>query len=131
MEWLYRWICKHCSRLDIRRPRNKYDDVHRAHLSYSKKRKRKAHVPVCSERRLLHLLEKQIQQINDLYQKCKSKIILSPDYQKRFFVIKKLLAQEKELFNGKKIMDRIVGIKCHYLRPIVRHKETKTVEFGA
>lgn len=131
VEWLYRWICKHCSQLHIRRPRNKYDDVHRAYLSYSKKRKRKASHTRMLKRRLLHLLEKLIQQINDLHHKYKSKITLSPDYHKRFSVIKKVLVQGKELFNGKKVSDRIVSIDRHYLRPIVRGKETKTVEFGA
>lgn len=55
------------------------------------------------EKRLLHLLEKLIEQINNLPPKYKSKITLSPDYHKRFSVIKKVLAQEKELFNGKKV----------------------------
>ena len=35
-------ICRHCSDLVIRRPRNKYTDVAASYLSYCKKRKRKA-----------------------------------------------------------------------------------------
>lgn len=39
--------------------------------------------------------------------------------------------QEKDLFEGKKLGDSIVSIDRHYVRPIVRGKETKSVEFGA
>ncbi len=62
--WLHRHLCKHCQTLHIQRPRNKYLDVRRAYLAYSKLRKR-------------------------------------------------------------------MSIDRHYLRPIIRGKETKSVEFGA
>ena len=42
-----------------------------------------------------------------------------------------LQEKEKEMFAGKKVCDRIVSIDRHYVRPIVRGKETKSVEFGA
>ena len=35
------------------------------------------------------------------------------------------------MFEGRKVNDRIVSIDRHYVRPIVRGKETKSVEFGA
>lgn len=35
------------------------------------------------------------------------------------------------MFEGRKVCDRIVSIDCHYTRPIVKGKETKSVEFGA
>ena len=47
------------------------------------------------------------------------------------FPIRKVLVQEKEMFEGRKVSDRIVSIDRHYVRPIVRGKETKSVEFGA
>ena len=40
-------------------------------------------------------------------------------------------ASEKNLFEGRKVNDRIVSLDRHYVRPIVRGKETKSVEFGA
>lgn len=131
VEWLHRWLCKHCRELHIRRPRNKYDEIRRAYLSYSKKRKRKTSHTRMLKRRLLHLLEKLIGQTNTLHHTYKGEITLFPDYQKRFSVIKKVLSQGKELFKGEKVTDRIVSIDRHYLRPIVRGKETKAVEFGA
>ncbi len=41
------------------------------------------------------------------------------------------LYKKKEMFEGRKVSDRIVSIDRHYVRPIVRGKETKSVEFGA
>ena len=35
------------------------------------------------------------------------------------------------MFEGQKVNDRIVSIDRHYISPIVRGKETKSVEFGA
>ena len=35
------------------------------------------------------------------------------------------------MFEGRKVSDRIVSVDRHYVRPIVRGKETKSVEFGA
>ena len=35
------------------------------------------------------------------------------------------------MFEGRKVNDRIVSIDRHYVRPIVRGKETKSVKFGA
>ena len=48
----------------------------------------------------------------------------TPDYQKRLSVIRK-----KELFEGRKVSGRIVSIDRHYVRPIVRGKETKPALF--
>ncbi len=42
-----------------------------------------------------------------------------------------LQEKEKEMFARKKVSDHIVSIDRHYVRPIVRGKETKSVEFGA
>ncbi len=56
---------------------------------------------------------------------------IAQDYQKRLSIIRKVLVQEKDLFEGRKVSDRIVSIDRHYVRPIVRGKEIKSVEFGA
>ena len=58
-------------------------------------------------------------------------VTLSSDYQRRFSVIQTVLEQGKNLFAGQKVSNRIVSIDRHYLRPIIRGKETKSVEFGA
>ena len=58
-------------------------------------------------------------------------VTLSSDYQRRFSVIQTVLEQGKNLFAGQKVSNRIVSIDRHYLRPIIRGKETKSVELGA
>ena len=50
---------------------------------------------------------------------------------KNVFPSSEKFLQEKEMFEGRKVSDRIVSIDRHYVRPIVRGKETKPVEFGA
>lgn len=57
--------------------------------------------------------------------------VASRSFRKRFPVIRRVLEQEKALFAGQKVSDRIVSVDKPHLRPIVRGKETKTVEFGA
>jgi hypothetical protein len=47
-------------------------------------------------------------------------------------VIRKVLSQQKKIFEtGSSVPDRIVSISKSYIRPIVRGKEVKPVEFGA
>ena len=45
------------------------------------------------------------------------------DYQKHLSIIRKVLVQEKKIFEGRKVSDRIVSIDRHYVRPIVRGKD--------
>lgn len=59
-----------------------------------------------------------------------NRLALSSDYQRCFSVIQTVLEQGKNLFGGKKVSNRIVNIDRHYLRLIIRGKETKFVEFG-
>ena len=129
--WLHRHLCKHCRTLHIQRLRNKYLDISRAYLAYSKLRKRRKSQTRMIKRRLLQLLEKLLDQVEQLHSSYRNRLTLSPDYQRRFSVIQTVLEQGKNLFAGKKVSNRIVSIDRHYLRPIIRGKETKSVEFGA
>lgn len=129
--WLHRHLCKHCRRLHIQHPRNKYLDVSRAYLAYSKLRKRRKSQTRMITRRLLQLLEKLLDQLEQIHSSYRNRLTLSSDYQRRFSVIQTVLEQGKNLFAGKKVSNRIVSIDRHYLRPIIRGKETKSVEFGA
>ena len=131
IEWVYRHICRHCRELGIRRPRNKYKNVAETYLSYCKKRKRKASRTRMLKRRMLRLLEKILIQRDEIHRENGTSLRYTQDYQKRLSIIRKVLLQEKEMFEGRKVSDRIVSIDRHYVRPIVRGKETKSVEFGA
>ena len=131
LEWLYRHICRHCREPGIRRPRNKYADVADAYLSYCKKRKRKASSTRMLKRRMIRLLEKLLIQRDEIHREYGASLRYTQDYQNRLSIIRKVLVQEKEMFEGRKVSDRIVSIYRHYVRPIVRGEETKSVEFGA
>ena len=127
IEWLLRHICQHCGELGIRRPRNKYADVEASYLSYSKKRKRKVSRTRMIKRRMIRLLEKLLIQRDGIHREYGVSLRYTPDYRKRLSVIRKVLVQEKEMFEGRKVSDRIVSIDRHYVRPIVRGKENKSV----
>ena len=129
LEWLYRHICRHCRELGIRHPRNKYADVADAYLSYCKKRK--ASSTRMLKRRMIRFLENLLIQRDEIHREYGASLRYTQDYQKRLSNIRKVLVQEKEMFEGRKVSDRIVSIDRHYVRPIVRGEETKSVEFGA
>ena len=131
LEWFYKHICLHCMDLGIRRPRNKYANVSESYLSYCKKRKRKTSRTRMPKRRMIKLPEKLLIQMDEIHREYGTSLRYTSDYQKRLSIIRKVLVQEKEMFEGRKVSDRIVSIDRHYVRPIVQSKETKSVEFGA
>jgi hypothetical protein len=94
-----------------------------------KKRKNKRKVLT---RALLHLLNKINGQL-DFVEKMIPQSFLSTRYRRRRSTIKLIYKQQQEMFvNGlKRIKDRIVSIDKPYVRPIIRGKENKLVEFGA
>ena len=122
---------RHCWELGIRRPRNKYRNVSESYLSYCKKRKRKLSRTRMLKRRMIRLLEKLLIQRDEIHREYGVSLRYTKDYRKRLSIIRKVLVQEKEMFEGRKVSDRIVSIDRHYIRPIVRGKEIKSVEFGA
>ena len=82
-------------------------------------------------RRLLKLLSKLLSQwyrLCKLYSPC---ISLSAEQEKRLSAIRAVFRQQSALFSGKEVRHRIVSIDRPYLRPIIRGKENKRVEFGA
>ena len=87
VEWLHRQIIGQCSELHIRRPRNKFDDVSRVYLSYCKKRRRKTSRTRMLKRRLLHLLEKLLLQIDEIRKVHGSELSHTSDYQRRLAIM--------------------------------------------
>ncbi len=80
---------------------------------------------------MIRLLEKLLIQRDEIHREYGTLLRYTWDYRKRLSIIRKVLVQEKEMFVGRKVSDRIVSLDRHYVRPIVRSKETKSVEFGA
>lgn len=129
--WLQALMAKTCKDLKEYLPRNKYHDIDRARLAYAKKRKHSQKETKKMRRRLLALLEKQVSQWNRLRKIYSCDIALSEEQQKRLMALNDVLIQQRALAIGKEVQHRIVSIDRPYLRPIVRGKENKRVEFGA
>lgn len=81
-------------------------------------------------KKLLKFLLKLIQHINELQQKYR--VTLSHKQRQKLYTIIRIYQQQHNKLYGhvKEIKDRIVSLSKPYIRPIVRGKETKTVEFG-
>lgn len=130
-EWLHKLLQKTCREQGERLPRNKYNEVAKARLAYAKQRKPKKSATRRMQHRLLKLLGKLIGQWNCLCRLYASVIHLSAEQDKRIMAIKEVHRQQTDHFNKKEVKHRIVSIDRPYIRPIVRGKENKRVEFGA
>ena len=130
-EWIYGQIKRINKYIKGRMPRSKYTEQKDKYLIYSKMRKKSHKKTRRRIQSLLYLLEKLLGQLSDIQKKLPQNITIPNRFYTRETIIKKILEQQTELFEGNKIKDRIVSISKSYIRPIVRGKETKRVEFGA
>ena len=131
-EWSYKQLKLICKYLKIRMPRNKYEDQWNKYNNYSHKRKKTHKETNKRTRSLLYLLDKVVVQLRDVEQANKSKLNMPDKYYSRLKIVGKVLKQQQEIFQtGMSVPDRIVSISKSYIRPIVRGKEVKAVEFGA
>ena len=77
-------------------------------------------------------MEKLIGQLDELERDHSKKLSFDGFYHKRHNIIKSVLNQQRQMYdNSGSVSERIVSIDKHYIRPIVRGKEIKAVEFGA
>ena len=61
-----------------------------------------------------------------------AKLSYQKKYYQRIKTIRKILTQQQTMFaTGESVKERIVSVDKSYIRPIVRGKEVKKVEFGA
>jgi hypothetical protein len=131
-EWSYNQLKLICKRLKIRMPRNKYEEQWSKYDVYSHKRKKTHKETLRRTRSLLYLLRKLIGLLSEIEDQYHDQLGLPGKYYERLKVIRKVLRQQQEIFEtGGSVPDRIVSISKSYIRPIVRGKETKAVEFGA
>ena len=134
-EKAYSIMCTACQRLGIHRPRTKYLDVEKANLTYAKQRKHNKSQRRRITRRLIMLLGKVLVEIRKLCRDHDSENVLTGKEKNVIEIITKVYRQQKNHFENdaprESIPDRIVSISKPYVRPIVRGKESKNVEFGA
>ena len=130
-QWVHELLKKTGKGLGERLPRSKYNDVDKARLSYAKQRKHKKSDTCKLLRRLLNLLKKLLGQWNKLVKQHTVGIVLTAEQHKRLSACREVMRQQRDLFNKREVKHRIVSIDRPYLRPIIRGKENKRVEFGA
>lgn len=133
-EWVYeKMIFKWCKLLEIKRPRSKYTDQKKKQRAYDQKKRKTYKQALKRKKALVYLLEKglgQLQELLNVYPQIHEK---TPPYHYDYLrTIKKVLEQQEFLLThpAKELKGRIVSLHKPYLRPIVRGKENKRVEFG-
>ena len=135
IEKSYSMMCELSQRIGIHRPRTKYLDVEKANMGYVKQRKHSKSQQRKLIRRLIHLLGKILSEIRKMMREHYGEELLTIREQSTLDIVTKVYRQQKNHFNSndprESIPDRIVSISKPYVRPIVRGKEVKNVEFGA
>ncbi len=129
VSWLHQQLLKSCKTLGVKMIRSRFTKWKKRYLGFSKMRRKTQAKRKSLIRALLKLLDKFLTFEKTLH---KSNILYPARYYKKIAVITKIYEQQKYHFEtGEKIKNRIVSISKDYLRPIVRGKEIKKVEFGA
>ncbi len=104
------------------------------YLSFSKKKRKTKKQVRKMQKKLLQYLRRNIKQVSKLTSNAKELgESISADIETTLATIEKIYAQQKEMYTQKKksIEHRIVSLHRPYVRPIVRGKNGKDVEFGA
>lgn len=133
-EWLFNHIGVCCKHAGIKPPRSKYKLQKGKQQNYMKQR-RKTHKQERRRRRaLLYWVQRGIDLLQALLQQVPSlQEHLASDFYQQLRLVKTIYAQQQYHFHHPKasIADRVVSLYKPYIRPIVRGKENKRVEFGA
>ncbi len=130
VHWTYHQMKTLCKSLRIKLPRTKYIKWNKRYISYSKTRRKTYKNRQKLTRSLLWLLEKVNKELGIIERQYDFE--MPKLYYERRIIIKKVYRQQKQYFKtGNPPKNRIISISKSYLRPIVRGKEVKPVEFGA
>lgn len=135
IEKSYKIMCDVSKRAGIHRPKTKYLDVEKANMGYVKQRKHSKSQTRRLTRRLVNLLGKILKEIRRMEREHSDSNLLTDKEKKVIDIITKAYRQQKNHFESndprESIPNRIVSLAKPYVRPIVRGKEVKNVEFGA
>jgi hypothetical protein len=130
VEWLHDLLGPICKEIGTPVPRSKYLKWKKRYVSYSKMRRKTKKKKRALTRSLLLLLNKFSNELDRL--EAQYGIAMTKDQYRRRATAKKIYSQQHAYFyRGIKPKARIVSLDKDYIRPIVRGKETKAVEFGA
>lgn len=131
-EWIFeKQLFKICKFLSIKRPRSKYQQQRQKYLSYERKKKKTYKEGERRKKSLIYLLDKGIKQLQEVLNKYREVELDAAQYQ-YLKTIKMVLEQQTFLQShpAKELKNRIVSLPKPYVRPIIRGKENKRVEFG-
>lgn len=132
VDWCYGQLKLSCKYLKIRTPRTKYLKQKERYSYYSRKRRKSKKERKVLTRSLLHLLGKLLFLLEETRRNHSGEFIMPARYYRQIKIIRTVLSQQQEIFETEKsVPDRIVSLSKSYIRPIVRGKEVKPVEFGA
>lgn len=130
MLWLHKQVYSECKRQKCRQPRTKFKKWVARAISYSKMRRKTKKKRRSLTRALLKLVAKLDYELTQLEKTSTRKF--TKQYEERRTAIKLILEQQHHKFHeGQRPKGALVSIDKPYIRPIVRGKEVKPVEFGA
>lgn len=132
IDWMYGQLKLTCKHLRIPTPRTKYLEQREKYFAYMRMRKKPWKQTTRRIKSLLYLLNKLIEELDKIEDQHRTYLKFPEKYYQKRRVIRKVLAKQQEMFSSvtHSIPDKIVSISKSYIRPIVRGKETKKVEFG-
>jgi len=131
VNWIYSQLKKLCKEHRLRMPRTKYKKWVPRYISYSKMKQKRKKKRRSLTRALLRLLAKLIKELDGL-EKNYGIVSKHERYEKRRQTIRTILNQQgPKFYEGVRPKNAVVSIDKPHIRPIVRGKETKQVEFGA
>jgi hypothetical protein len=108
--------------------------AHRAYLNFTKKKRKTKKQIRRMHKRLLQYVRRNLQQVTTVLEKAQTLgHTLPAAIVKKIETVQALYDQQKEMYDEKKkaIANRIVSLAKPYVRPVVRGKSGKDVEFGA
>ena len=130
VDWLHGLLGKTCKEVGEAMPRSKYLKWNKRYVSYSKMKRKTKKKKRALTRSLLLLVDKFSNELDRL--EAQYRIAGTKEQYRRRATAKKIHDQQHNYFHrGEKPKNRIVSLDKDYIRPIVRGKETKAVEFGA
>lgn len=131
-EHVYQMIQDSRKKKNLRKSRSNFESKKIEFLDYQKRRKKSKRLERKLRKRLLKYLLRLVNGYNELIKK--HSLVLSKRKSARLKTILDIYHQQHQKAYGnpdQKIENRIVSLSKPYVRPIVRGKEVKPVEFGA
>ena len=131
-EWLVKKI-KVVGRWLARRPRTYSRKARQTYLMFSKKRQKTKKMVEKVKKALLQYVRRNLKQMEELVGEAKRRgRVIGDEVVKRLEIVRRMYEQQMEMYRKKvrQIGDRIVSLHKPMVRPIIRGKDGKKVEFG-